>query len=40
MGEEFVAAYRAAEALGQGFNVARDFWCCDRVVNVTLQVRA
>jgi hypothetical protein len=40
VGEEFVAAYRTAEALAaQGFSTDRDFWCCDRLVNVTLQVR-
>ena len=40
VGEEFVAAHRAAQALAaQGFSTDRDFWCCDRLVNVTLQVR-
>ena len=40
VGEEFVAAYRAAQALAaEGFSTDRDFWCCDRLVNVTLQVR-
>ena len=40
MGQEFIAAYRAAEALASSgcFSLRDDFWCCDRLVNVTRQV--
>ncbi len=41
VGQEFVAAYHAAETLqGIGFSTEHDFLCCDRAVNVTLQVGA
>jgi hypothetical protein len=40
VGEEFVAAHRTAQQLAHhGFSLDHDFWCCDRLVNVTLQVR-
>ena len=39
VGEEFVAAHHTAEQLvSSGFSIDNDFWCCDRLVNVTLQV--
>jgi hypothetical protein len=39
VGEEFVAAHRTAQQLAHhGFSIDHDFWCCDRLVNVTLQV--